>query len=103
MEIFAGELDNCFSVLLDDIFQTVFVGVRSMIPCQSYFVGKFLKRCGNNSCFGEIIDLIMTVLAIAAGLGVSAPCATEIRRGRRIPHPRHWQSLAQLVGILAEP
>jgi CRISPR-associated endonuclease Cas1 len=45
----------------------------------------------------------MTVPAIATALGVSDPYATDIRRGRRIPHPRHWLALAQLVGILAEP
>jgi CRISPR-associated endonuclease Cas1 len=45
----------------------------------------------------------ITVPAIATALSVSGPYATDIRRGRRIPHPRHWQTLAQLVGILAEP
>jgi CRISPR-associated endonuclease Cas1 len=39
------------------------------------------------------------VPAISTALGVSEPYATEIRRGRRMPHPRHWQTLAQLVGI----
>lgn len=37
--------------------------------------------------------------AIAAALGVSSPHAADIRAGRRRPHPRHWQALAQLVGV----
>ena len=32
-------------------------------------------------------------------LGVSEPYSSDIRAGKRIPHPRHWQALAQLVGI----
>ena len=39
--------------------------------------------------------------AIASRLGVSRCCASRIRAGKRRPHPRHWQALAQLVGILA--
>jgi hypothetical protein len=42
---------------------------------------------------------VITVPAIATALGVSGPYATDIRRGRRIPHPRHWVALAQLVGV----
>jgi CRISPR-associated endonuclease Cas1 len=45
----------------------------------------------------------MTVPAISSALGISQPYATDIRAGRRRPHPRHWQSLAQLVGLLAAP
>jgi CRISPR-associated endonuclease Cas1 len=40
-----------------------------------------------------------TISAIASALGVSLPYATDIRAGRRRPHPRHWESLAQLVGV----
>jgi CRISPR-associated endonuclease Cas1 len=40
-----------------------------------------------------------TVSAIASALGVSLPYATDIRAGRRRPHPRHWLALAELVGI----
>lgn len=36
---------------------------------------------------------------IASALDVSQPYATHIRQGRHIPHPRHWQTLAQLVEI----
>ena len=35
---------------------------------------------------------------IAAAIGVSIAYASEIRTGRRRPHPRHWQALAELVG-----
>jgi len=37
--------------------------------------------------------------SIRAALGVSEPYAADIRAGRRRPHPRHWQALAQLVGV----
>jgi len=36
---------------------------------------------------------------IGALLGVSEPYSSDIQAGRRIPHPRHWQALAQLVGL----
>jgi hypothetical protein len=39
------------------------------------------------------------VKTIAAALGVSFTYASYIRAGRRRPHPRHWGSLAQLVGL----
>jgi len=45
----------------------------------------------------------VTVPAISTALGISGPYATDIRTGRRRPHPRHWLRLAQLVGILAAP
>ena len=38
--------------------------------------------------------------AIASRIGVSRWYAGRIRRGYR-PHPRHWQALAQLVGVSA--
>jgi hypothetical protein len=40
-----------------------------------------------------------TVPAISSALGISEPYATDIRKGKREPHPRHWETLAQLVGI----
>jgi hypothetical protein len=43
-----------------------------------------------------------TVKAIRLALDVSHPYATNIRRGTSIPHPRHWHSLAELVGIPGE-
>jgi len=41
----------------------------------------------------------VTVPVIASALGVSQPYAAEIRAGRYLPHPRHWQALARLVGV----
>jgi len=41
----------------------------------------------------------VTVPAISSALSVSEPYATDIRAGRRRPHPRHWQALARLVGV----
>jgi CRISPR-associated endonuclease Cas1 len=37
--------------------------------------------------------------AISSALGVSWVYAKYIRLGQRRPHPRHWQTLSQLVGI----
>lgn len=39
------------------------------------------------------------ISAIQSQLGVSRPYASEVRVGRRRPHPRHWQVLAELVGF----
>jgi hypothetical protein len=36
---------------------------------------------------------------IRSALGVSEPYSSDIQAGKRIPHPRHWQALAYLVGI----
>jgi CRISPR-associated endonuclease Cas1 len=41
----------------------------------------------------------VTISALASTLGVSEPYAADIRAGRRRPHPRHWQALAELVGV----
>jgi hypothetical protein len=41
----------------------------------------------------------ITAPAISSALGISGPYATDIRAGRRIPHPRHWEKLARLVGF----
>jgi CRISPR-associated endonuclease Cas1 len=41
----------------------------------------------------------ISVSTIVSALTVSEPYATNIRGGRRIPHPRHWLALARLVGI----
>ncbi|HLY59535.1 MAG TPA: CRISPR-associated endonuclease Cas1 [Terriglobia bacterium] len=38
-----------------------------------------------------------SVRAISSALSISVPYASGIRAGRRIPHPRHWQSIAKLV------
>jgi hypothetical protein len=44
----------------------------------------------------------MMIRAIASALGVSEPYATDIRAGKRRPHPRHWRTLARLVGFSPE-
>jgi CRISPR-associated endonuclease Cas1 len=36
---------------------------------------------------------------IASSMGVSIPYASDIRRGGRRPHARHWPTLAQLAGV----
>jgi CRISPR-associated endonuclease Cas1 len=43
----------------------------------------------------------VTVPAISMALDISGPYATDIRAGRRQPHPRHWEKLARLVGAAA--
>ncbi len=40
-----------------------------------------------------------TVPVISSTLGVSRPYAALIRAGRYLPHPRHWQILARIVGV----
>jgi hypothetical protein len=37
---------------------------------------------------------------IASAIGVSIPYASDIRKGRRRPHPRHWQVLAKLIKVV---
>lgn len=44
----------------------------------------------------------VTVGTISSALGVSEPYATDIRAGKRVPHQRHWEALANLVGLLEE-
>jgi CRISPR-associated endonuclease Cas1 len=39
---------------------------------------------------------------IRSALGVSEPYASDIQTGKRVPHPRHWQALAELVGVSAD-
>jgi CRISPR-associated endonuclease Cas1 len=43
----------------------------------------------------------VTIARIALTLGISEPYAAEIRAGRHRPHPRHWQSLAKLAGVIS--
>jgi CRISPR-associated endonuclease Cas1 len=40
--------------------------------------------------------------SIRAALGISEPYSSDIRAGKCIPHRRHWQALAQLVGVSAD-
>jgi CRISPR-associated endonuclease Cas1 len=41
----------------------------------------------------------VTVPAISKALGISQPYATDIRAGRRRPHPRHWETLGRILGV----
>jgi CRISPR/Cas system-associated endonuclease Cas1 len=41
----------------------------------------------------------VSVPTISSSLCISQPYAAEIRAGRYIPHPRHWQLLARLTGV----
>jgi hypothetical protein len=41
-----------------------------------------------------------TVKVVRLRLDVSHPYATLIKRGLKIPHPRHWMPLAELAGYL---
>ena len=43
-----------------------------------------------------------TLSQIASAISVSIPYASDIRRGRRMPHPRHWEVLAKLVLRIAK-
>lgn len=41
----------------------------------------------------------LSLIEIAGALGVSTSSASKFRRGLRVPAPRHWATLAELVGI----
>jgi CRISPR-associated endonuclease Cas1 len=41
----------------------------------------------------------ITLSVLSSKLGISIPYAVNIRSARRVPHQRHWQTLAQLVGL----
>jgi len=49
----------------------------------------------------KIIPLLHTIQipVLAATLRVSEPYATAIRKGTRVPHPRHWLTLARLTDV----
>jgi CRISPR associated protein, Cas1 family len=56
----------------------------------------------NEDCYVQKLQprlRTIKVREIAEAMQVSKPYAAFIRAGRRRPHPRHWQALAQLVGI----
>jgi hypothetical protein len=40
----------------------------------------------------------VTTRAIMEALQVSKPYAADIRSGKKVPHPRHWQKLAKISG-----
>jgi hypothetical protein len=41
----------------------------------------------------------VAISSISSALNISEPYAPDIRAGKRLPHPRHWLALAQLVGF----
>jgi hypothetical protein len=41
----------------------------------------------------------ITLSVLSSKLGISIPYAVDIRSARRVPHRRHWQTLARLVGL----
>jgi CRISPR-associated endonuclease Cas1 len=41
----------------------------------------------------------LKISALQSALGVSEPYAAFIGSGSRVPHPRHWPTLAKLVGV----
>lgn len=41
----------------------------------------------------------ITVPALAKTMNVTEPYAAEVRKGRHVPHPMHWQALAKLAGV----
>jgi CRISPR associated protein Cas1 len=43
-----------------------------------------------------------TVKKIRVAIDISHPYATLIKQGERIPHPRHWMTLAELTGYQKE-
>jgi CRISPR-associated protein Cas1 len=49
----------------------------------------------------RIVPALMGIpkFRIRSTLGVSEPYSSDIRAGKRIPHPRHWQALAELAGV----
>jgi len=44
----------------------------------------------------------VTIAALASTLGLLELYAAHIRKGRHRPHPRHWNVLAELVGVSPE-
>jgi CRISPR-associated endonuclease Cas1 len=45
----------------------------------------------------------ITVPTLARTMKVTDPYAAEVRKGRHVPHPMHWQALAKLVGVSGQP
>jgi CRISPR-associated endonuclease Cas1 len=41
----------------------------------------------------------ITVPALARTMNVTEPYAAEVRKGCRVPHPMHWEALANVVGV----
>ena len=62
-----------------------------------------LPSCLTKECYVQKVQPLLSakkVREIAAAIQVSELYAGFIRSGRRRPHPRHWQALAALVGVV---
>jgi hypothetical protein len=59
------------------------------------------KWLDEDFCRVEILPRLaeFTTKKIRMAIDVSHPNSTLIKRGDRIPHPRHWRMLADLAGI----
>jgi CRISPR-associated endonuclease Cas1 len=44
----------------------------------------------------------LALSVLASKLDISIPYAVDVRRGRRVPHPRHWLALACFLGVSNE-
>lgn len=56
----------------------------------------------NTECYSREIHpklKVVLVRELASAIGVSRPCAAQIRSGKVRPHPRHWQKLAEITGV----
>ena len=59
----------------------------------------------NEEVYTKKIQTLLCSVAnpvIMTALGISVAYAVAIRAGLSRPHPRHWQGLAQLVGVSAD-
>ena len=67
-------------------------------------VGSILNKLMTGVATGELTgwrtkQAFLDQTTSASAIGVSIPYASDIRRGRRRPHPRHWRALAELGGL----
>jgi len=56
----------------------------------------------NQSTYRELIlPRLATIMVpvLARALNVSEPYAAKVRAGKYVPHPMHWQALAQIAGV----
>lgn len=72
--------------------------LRKWIP--SDLPGWLDEDCYRRDILPKLSGLRVKKLRLA--LDVSHPYASMIRKGDRIPHPRHWVALAGLVGMTNE-
>jgi hypothetical protein len=46
---------------------------------------------------GSGILATVSLAAMMRATGLSRPYCAKIRRGAQVPHPRHWEALAQML------